>query len=137
MTEDDVRQYVEAYINVSYKKDLLVSEKQKVINSILTPEQKAELDAIDFEFEAKFKEVEEEEKARRKMLDAAVDNYASTLHIGNEKIKIVGKIGTVTFTKGDIEWDAKSLDGYVLNHPEILSFRKENPPKVRITKNKV
>jgi len=36
----------------------------------------------------------------------------------------------VTYRKGAIRWDTKWLDGYSLDHPEILKYKKQGEPSV-------
>ena len=36
------------------------------------------------------------------------------------------------YLKGRVSWDAKSLDGYGLAHPELFAFRKEGEPSVSL-----
>ena len=38
------------------------------------------------------------------------------------------------WSKGRVSWDTKSLDGYVIAHPELTAFRKEGDPSVSIRK---
>ena len=128
---------MDAYGNVQYKKDILSSEKQKLVESILTPQQLADIESINAEFSAKEKAVDEEEKMRRKILDAAVEAYCKQLPLSKEPVKVKSKLVTVSFAAGDVEWDTSGLDGYILaGNRELLPFRKENHPKIRITKNK-
>lgn len=35
-----------------------------------------------------------------------------------------------TYRKGAVKWDTKWLDGYSIDHPEILKYRKVAPPTV-------
>ena len=137
MDETQLKELMDAYGNVQYKRDILSSEKQKLVESILTPQQLADIEAINSEFSAKEKAVEKEEKMRRKILDAAVEDYCNQLALSKEPVKVKSKLVAVSFAAGDVDWDTSGLDGYILaGHPELLSFRKENPPKTRITKNK-
>ena len=37
---------------------------------------------------------------------------------------------SVTYRKGAVKWDTKWLDGYSIDHPEILKYRKVASPTV-------
>jgi len=66
-----------------------------------------------------------------------VEKYAQSLELGNEKYVVGSKFASISFTDGGVEWDANGVDGYALTHPELLGFRKQLPPKTRITRNKM
>ena len=36
-----------------------------------------------------------------------------------------GQFLQVVYTKPRVTWDAKALDGYAVDHPELFAFRKE------------
>lgn len=116
------------------QQELLKMEKQKTINSILTPEQIADIESIEFEFEEKEKVIREREKTARKQLDLVLRQYAEQVQLQkNEKRVVKGKFAKVSVSDGDVEYDAKAIDAYAIaGHPEILAFRNEGKKKTRV-----
>ena len=45
---------------------------------------------------------------------------------------VKGSFIQAVFTKGRVSWDTKSLDGYAVAHPELLSLRKVGEPSVSL-----
>ena len=106
---------------------LLRSEIAALKDAVLTPEIKAQLAAIDAEFEDRIAAGEE----RIKALESEVK--AAALTVG-ETVK--GSRMQAVWAKPRVTWDAKALDGYAMNVPELFAFRKEGEPSVSIRWNK-
>lgn len=135
--EENLKYALDRYGEFADRKQLLEMEKQKLISSILTPEQLTELDAINFEFESKEKALDEKEKEARKYLNYVLSQYAESLDLlKNEKRIVKGSFAKVSVEEGDVIYDPVALDGYAINHPEILGFRTQTKKKTRVTLNK-
>ena len=97
-------------------------DKQAAIDSVLTPEIKAQLAAIDAEFNPIAEAITET------VATIEADIKAAVLAIG-ESVK--GDY-TAVYAKGRVSWDTKALDGYAAAHPEIEKFRTVGQPSVSI-----
>lgn len=73
--------------------------------------------------------VDEEEDIDTKIAELEAQVKTAVLEHGSS-VKHAG-INAV-FSPGRISWDAKSLDGYAINHPELFAFRKEGKPSVAL-----
>ena len=109
------------------EQDLLNIKKMELIDGILTPEIKAQIAAIEEEFEPGFE---------------AIDNNISDLSKAI-KLEVIGLGETVrgdhlqaVWSKARISWDTKGLDGYMVAHPELKQFKKIGNPSVSIRKVK-
>ena len=132
--EENLKYALDDYGNELAKKDLLALEKNRILQSILTPEQLAEIEALDFEFAGKEKQVEEDAKKKRKLLDAYLRQYTESLYLGKNEKKIVkGRLAKVSVEEGDVVYDPTFMDGYAMSHPEVLSARQEGKKKTRVT----
>jgi len=98
------------------------SEKQALIDQVLTPEIKTKIAEIEAEF-------------------AASDNITDTINLLTEEVKsevaqlgetVKGKFLMAVYSKPRVSWDTKALDGYIVSHPELTQFRKEGAPSVSI-----
>lgn len=118
------------------QKALLDLDKKQMIedvyNKLYTPEVRQALDEI--------KKAEADINAEFAIKSEAVDENIARL---TEEIKAdVLQIGSTVkgdhmmavWSKGRVSWDTKSLDGYVVAHPEVAQFRKEGEPSVSIRK---
>lgn len=79
-------------------------------------------------------EVEEEfsyqfDSLREKIAALEAEIRRDVLALG-ETVKANGL--QAVYMKGRVSWDAKSLDGYALGHPELFAFRKEGEPSVSL-----
>lgn len=115
-------------------KEALTAELEQLINTILTPEIKAKVEEIKTEFQPKFDALESDEKYNAKKLEAETltDQIKSEVIEAGSTIK--GSSLQAVYTKGRVSWDTKSLDGYVVAHPEVGQFRKVGDPSVSIRK---
>ena len=98
------------------------SEKQALIDQVLTPEIKTKIAEIEAEF-------------------AASDNITDTINLLTEEVKsevaqlgetVKGTFLMAVYSKPRVSWDTKALDGYITAHPELGKFRKEGEPSVSI-----
>lgn len=102
--------------------EIIRLDKQNAIDSVLTPEIKAQLSAIDAEFDP----LTEAVNSTIAVIEAEVK--AGVLAVG-ESVK--GDY-TAVYTKGRTSWDTKALDGYAAAHPEIEKFKTVGAPSVSI-----
>ena len=98
-------------------------ERDRLIDEILTPEQKAAIEDIKTEFNEKIDALTERNVTISNTLKAYVIENGSTLN---------GQLHQVVYTKGRVSWDTKKLDGYAAAHPEILEFKTEGEPSASL-----
>jgi hypothetical protein len=105
--------------------DLLELQKQELIDRVLTPEIKAQLEEIETEFAGKadavsLKIAELQEQIRREVVSIGATVKAAHYQ--------------AVYTNGRVSWDSKALDGYATAHPEVARFRKLGAPSVSLRK---
>ena len=138
MNEEQLKQAMDLYADFQNKKESLNSEKQKILDEIIPEEIRAKLEDAEEEFKDKEEMISLQETNARKILDKMLEQYAQSQILTDSPIKLQSTLASVSIKKGDIIWDAKSLDAYVIaGHTEILSFRKEEKPKIRVMRNKI
>ena len=104
---------------------LLMSKKQELMDSVLTPEICTQLEAIDEEFAPGI---------------GAITSKAAELEVRIKEEVIVhketikGSQLQACYSKGVRSWDLDKLDGYAVAHPEINQFKKPAKPSVSIRK---
>lgn len=97
--------------------------KQELIDTILTPEIKKQIQEIEFEFEDKTASLVERIAVLEKEIKDEVARSGESLR---------GEYLIAVYSKARSLWDSKGLDGYAVAHPEILSFRRFGEPSVSI-----
>lgn len=107
--------------------DVIRMDKKAAIDSVLTPEIKAELDAIDTEFD------EISEAITHTIGKVTAEIKTEVLANGTSTKKGSDHYGA-SFVKGRTSLDTKALGGYAVAHPEIEPFRSIGDPSVRINK---
>jgi DNA polymerase-3 subunit epsilon len=105
------------------QRDGLAAEKEARIDQAVTPEVKAVLAAIDAEFTHKEEGLRVDIEALEAEVKAGVLGYGETVR---------GKYLSAQWVSGRITWDRRGLDGYGRQHPEVLQFRREGSPSVRL-----
>lgn len=96
--------------------------KRSAIESLLSPEIVAKLDEIN------------SRRLDTLLIDSQIsecenDVKSAVLYAGKS---VKGRYLQATFVKGRRSWDLDKLDGYAVAHPEVLEFKKEVAPSVRI-----
>lgn len=105
------------------KRDALNLDREAARKAAIPAEVAAELAVIDLEFAPALDEAEAKIAELTEQIKAAVAQHGAT--VKTEGVQAV-------YSKPKITWDARALDGYAMNHPELLVFRKEGKPSVSI-----
>jgi len=118
----NTREKLDKIADLKSAQSLRESEKQALIDQVLTPEIKTKIAEIEAEF-------------------AASDNITDTINLLTEEVKsevaqlgetVKGTFLMAVYSKPRVSWDTKALDGYIVSHPELKQFRKEGAPSVSI-----
>ena len=107
--------------------DTLESEKQKVIATILTPEIKAQIESVEFEFAGKSQAARENAGEIEKQIKDSVLRDGKSAK---------GKQLIAVYAKGRVSWDTSKLDGLMLALPQLKELRSEGAPSVSIRASK-
>lgn len=107
------------------QKDLVMLDKQKLVDSIYTPEIRQQVAEIEAEFMGKTAIVDEKIAALEAEIKEAVKAVGAS---------VKGSLLQAVYAKGRVSLDTKGLDGYIIAHPELGQFRKEGEPSVSIRK---
>lgn len=103
--------------------DVLRLDKEAAIASLLTPEVKAAISDIEAEFSGKVEAAQANASELEAKIKTAVVDAGAT--VKGERLQAV-------YVSPKVTWDAKSLDGYAMAHPELFAFRKEGDASVQI-----
>ena len=118
----NIQEKLDKIADLKSAQSLRESEKQALIDQVLTPEIKTKIAEIEAEF-------------------AASDNITDTINLLTEEVKsevaqlgktVKGTFLMAVYSKPRVSWDTKALDGYIVSHPELTQFRKEGAPSVSI-----
>jgi hypothetical protein len=118
-----IAQKLERLVGLYSERDGLESQKQALIDQVLTPEIKSRLSDIEAEFAQKA------QAADKNIETLEGEIKAETLAHG-ETVRSAGI--QAVWNKGRQTWDSKGLTTYGDSHPEVLQFRKEGEPSVTI-----
>ena len=114
-------------LNALYEKkaalEVVRLEKEKLIDSVLTPEIRKQIADIEAEFADKTMVVTADIQA----IEAEIKQEVVS---GGETVK--GDYLMAVYAKGRVSWDTKALDGYAAAHPEVAQFCKVGDPSVSI-----
>ena len=105
------------------QRDVLNMDKQAAIDSLFTPEIKAQLAEIEAEFGDKAQAVIENVATLESEIKAAVLMHGETIR---------GSRLMAVWSKGRAAWDDKGLMGYAKAHPELMELRKQGEPSISI-----
>jgi hypothetical protein len=109
------------------QKDLLEIKKQELIDSVLTPEIKQQLQDIEEETWPEFEAIAEKQSA-------LTDEIKDSVLDAGESIK--GAVYHAVWVKGRVSWNDKALMQYLEMHPELAYLRTVGNPSVSIRKAK-
>ena len=125
MDETVIKQKLDTLAEYHAQRDAISLQKQELIDTILTPEIKAKIAEIEAEFAGKA----EASNQNASVIEAEIKDAIKELG-GSVKATYLHAV----WAKGRISWDNKAMDGYAVDHPEILFMRKEGDPSVSIRK---
>ena len=125
MEEKDLIEQMDALADVEIQRDMIVAEMKTLQQKQIPVQLQAELEQIEEEFKPKIEGVELNIKARKEQLQTLLKEYSKE-HAGKEGYTLKAK-GYSWKYEDEVIWDAKALDGYSLNHPEILWMRSTKP----------
>ena len=118
-----VQELLNEYSNNLAGIDLLNGNKQELIDKVIPPEIKAQLDEIEAEFTPVFANIDTRNQELIDMIKAEVVAAGKT---------VSGEYHQAVYSKPRVSWDSKGLEGYAVAHPEILVFRTEGSPSVSL-----
>ena len=118
-----VQELLNEYSNNLAGIDLLNGNKQELIDKVIPPEIKAQLDEIEAEFTPVFANINTRNQELIDMIKAEVVAAGQT---------VSGEFHQAVYMKGRTSWGSKSLEGYAAAHPEILQFKTIGSPSVSI-----
>ncbi len=104
------------------QREIIRLDKQKAIDSILTDKIKAQLFAIDTEFDPLIDAINDTVKVIEAEIKTAILAHGKT---------VKGSY-TAVYSKGRVSWNTKALDSYAAAHPEIKQFKKIGNSSVSI-----
>lgn len=122
MTEQ-IKAMLDALSEMIAQRELLESDKQMLINSVLTPAIRQQVADI----EAEFTDMAADVTSSISQLETAIKE-----RVINAGASVRGSRLQAIWSKPRITWDTRALDGYAAGHPEIAQFRKEGQPSVSI-----
>lgn len=105
--------------NMKAMKDVLVIQKQEMVDAVITPEVKALMTEIEEEIGPDLKQADKVISELTAQIKAACVVHGSS---------VKGDHIRVSFIKGRVTWDGKGLAGYAVAHPEIKDFMKVGKP---------
>jgi len=122
-TENDIRAKLDELAEVRAAAEITRLDYEAKRAEILRSVQ-AELDALQAEYEPLL----ESAQARAAALEAEVKE--AVLALG---ATVKGRAYQAVYVRGRVTWDNQKLDRYAQAHPEILPYRREGDPSVRLT----
>ena len=117
------KELLNEYTNNLAEIDLLNGERQTMIDKVITPEIKEQLENIDREIDPVI------EKFNARAAELADLIKAEVIAAGET---ISGEHHQAVYSKPRVSWNSKGLEGYAVAHPEILVFRTEGSPSVSL-----
>jgi predicted nucleic acid-binding Zn-ribbon protein len=122
MTEKIV-ELLERYSDLHEMLEAILAQAQEQRDSVIPPEVKAAVQAIDEEFQPAISALESEIAETKRQIERLV------LELG-QTVKSTRAIAV--YNKGRVTWDNQALEGYAVAHPEVLTFRREGEPYITI-----
>ena len=123
----DIVQQLDMLDEMEAQLSIIEQDKQKMIDSVLTPEIIAQIADIEEEFADKIEAVKKKIAVMENVIKENCVAHGNT---------VKGGYLQVVYSKGrEGGWNTEGLKGYSVNHPEILQFKKpDGKPSASIRK---
>lgn len=123
--QDKIVKALDNMAEIDIKIESLALEKQKAIDSILTPEIRKMIEDINLEYAP--------------LENAAINNRSNLENFVRKEVigieeTVAGKALQAVFVKGKWSWDMKKIEAYLKEHPELEDMRTQGSPYVMIKK---
>ena len=111
-----------------------LEDTRAMLDDIIARRDTLKDEAMPLEVKQRMAEIDEEFESIIASAQAAYAEAESTVKsaVFNHGATVKGQFLQAVWSKPRITWDAKALDGYALNHPELFAFRTEGKPSVSI-----
>lgn len=124
MTEQ-IKKLLDALSELQCQREVIDLDKQKMIDSVLTPEIKQKIADINTEFADKYPALQENIDALTSQVKEQVVELGETVN---------GEYLQAVFVKGRTSWDNSKLDGMMALIPQLAEARKVGNPSVTLRK---
>ena len=119
----NAKEVLDQYSDMVIMLDDLRVQKERLIDSVLTPEIKEKLQEIEAEFAPKFDALEEKKSEFEAEVKSLVAQGGATVR---------GSTHMAVYSKPRTSWDTKMLEGLMMVIPQIADARKIGNPSVSI-----
>ena len=116
-------QLLDALAEAQESLDILRLQISSDKSDVITAAQRAEMAAIDADNKLHLNTLVQNEREAADQVRLAILERGESLK--TDRVHAV-------YSKPRVRWDAKALDGYAINHPELFAFRTEGKPSVSI-----
>lgn len=123
--EQTIKQLLDLLAEMQAQRQLVELNKQAAINKVLTPEIKAQIADIEAEFSGKI------EAVNANIAESECQIKVQVIELGTT---VKGIYLQAVWTKPRISWSDAALEGYAIDHPELLAFQTIGKPSVSIRK---
>ena len=127
MEEDALKKLMDDLDDTEVHLGNLQADKETLKKTQIPLEIQVKLEEIDMECDPQMKAIEEEIKAKKEQLQKLLKDYGKP---------IKSNWYSYTYKDGPPEWNTDALDGYALEHREILWMRQPGKAITRLTKIK-
>jgi len=121
----DVKNMLDQISDLQSHRDGIAIEKKMLIDNLIPAEVRAQISEVEAEFEGKSEAIGAEIERLQDLVKPVVIEFGTT---------IKGAYLMAVCSSGRTSWDTKSLDGYAVAHPEILTLRHQGSPSVSFRK---
>ena len=127
MEEQDLQKLMDDLDDTEVHLGNFQADKETLKKTQIPLDIQVKLEEIDIEFSPQEEALQKDIKKKRDFLQKELKKFGKP---------IKSKFYSYSYEDGEPVWDTSFLDGYALNHPEILHWRSEGKPVTRLTKIK-
>lgn len=128
MSEPTIKELYEEFWNMRGLLDLTMNDQHRLIQGVLTPEQKREIEDIKMECATSLKVAQQKLQAAEKALKGAVLESGESFKGGEGH--------HVTYSAGRVKWNDKGLQEMVFEYPPLATAQSKGKPFVTIRNKK-
>jgi hypothetical protein len=127
LDEQELKKMMDEVDNIEVHLSNIQADKETLKQKQIPLDVQVKLEEIDIEFKDQIESLGKQIKKKKDFLQKELLKFGKPVR---------SKFYEYRFEPGEPEWDTSFLDGYALNHPEILHWRSEGKPSTRLMKIK-
>jgi|SRR5690348_12186478 len=138
MNKNQITEKLNQLTEFEIQRDLMLADKQTLLDSLYTEEEKATIKKIEDRIAAARLDIEEEFVSKSDSVSKNIDDLTKEIKEAVESLgeSVKAEGFHAVYAQGRTSWNTEALDKYIETHPELSICRQTGKPSVSMRRAK-